>query len=372
MARPLTVLVAPQELKGTLGAAEAARAIAAGILAAVPEARVDLAPIADGGPGTLDALTEAMGGRRVGLGVQDPLGRPVRAQIGVAGEIGVVEIAAAAGLTLLRPEERDPRRTSSFGAGQLVAAALDQGCREVLIGLGGSATNDGGAGALTALGARFLDAAGQPLPPGGAALVRLAQIDLSGLRLGSARLVALTDVRAPLLGPEGASAVFGPQKGATPEAVLELDAALGQLHQVARRSLGRDLAFLPGAGAAGGLGYGLAALAGAELAPGFERVARALRLEDRVRAADLVVTAEGRYDAQTALGKGPGALAAMARRLGRPAVMLAGSVAEDAPAGLFTLVRAISGGGPSLAAGEALTAAAREAAAHLRGTGGTA
>lgn len=366
MARPLTILVAPQELKGTLGAAEAARAIAAGIGAAIPEARLDLAPIADGGPGTVDALMEAMGGRRVALAVQDPLGRPRRAEIGVAEEIGVVEIAAASGLTLLRPEERDPRRASSFGAGQLIAAALEQGCREILIGLGGSATNDGGAGALTALGARFLDEAGRPLPPGGAALLHLARIDLAGLRLGTARLVALTDVRAPLVGPEGASAVFGPQKGASPQSVRELDAALDRLHQQVRDQLGRDLAHLPGAGAAGGLGYGLAALAGAELTPGFQRVARALRLEDRMREADLVVTAEGRFDAQTALGKGPGALAALAKRLGRPAVMLAGSVAQDAPADLFSLVRSVAGGSRQTA-GAALTDTAREAAALFPG-----
>ena len=366
----MRVLVAPQELKGTLTAGMAAEAIARGLRGGAEDAglrlELELVPIADGGPGTVDAFVRATGAERVETEVEDPLGRPVRAAFAAQGTRAVIEMAAASGLWRLTPGERDPLRASTRGTGQLVSAALDRGCKEIWVGLGGSATTDGGAGALEALGARLLDAAGEPLPPGGAALARLERVELGALeaRLRGHRLVALTDVRVPLLGPSGAAAVFGPQKGASPEAVATLERALDRLHQVARRQLGRDLAGRPGVGAAGGLGYGLV-LAGAELCDGFAAVAELLQLRERIRRADLVVTAEGRLDAQTAMGKGPGALAALAGAEGRPVVVLAGSIAPGAPVGAFALVEAIGPGGldaplPSSAeASEALEAAAR-------------
>ncbi|HVE85602.1 MAG TPA: glycerate kinase, partial [Myxococcales bacterium] len=318
----MRVLVAPQELKGTLTAAQAAEAISRGILAALPEAEVDLAPVADGGPGTVDAFARATGAAVVEIPAEDPLGRTVQATFAIQGERAVIEMAAASGLWRLAPEERDPRRASTRGTGQLAAAALHLGCRELWIGLGGSATSDGGAGALEALGARFLDAGGNPLPPGGAALARLERVDLAAVeaRLREAKMVALTDVRAPLFGPSGAAVVFGPQKGASPEVVAELDRAMERLHQVVLGQLGRDLASAPGAGAAGGLGYGLLALAGAEVRDGFAAVAELLGLRELIRRADVVVTAEGRFDGQTAMGKGPSALAVMASEERRPTV----------------------------------------------------
>ncbi|HSP79444.1 MAG TPA: glycerate kinase, partial [Myxococcaceae bacterium] len=236
----------------------------------------------------------------------------------------------ASGLSLLTPEERDPRRASTYGTGELLRAALERGCERVILGLGGSATNDGGTGALTALGFRFLDAHGAPLPPGGAALRRLARVDASHRhpRLNEVELLVATDVTAPLLGPDGASLLFGPQKGADEAAVAELEAALTHFAQV----VSPEQAWLPGAGAAGGFGYGLATLAGGKLVSGYGLVARTLRLPERLAVADAVLTGEGRFDRQTALGKGPGALAKEARALGRHTVMFAGIVAPDVDA----------------------------------------
>jgi glycerate kinase len=243
----------------------------------------------------------------------------------------VIEMAAAAGLPLVPPEWRDPRITTTFGVGQLMRAALDAGCARILIGIGGSATNDGGAGMAQALGARLLDADGNDLPHGGAALARLARIDTSSLdaRLAQTSVRVACDVTNPLAGPEGASAVYGPQKGATPEMVAELDAALAHYAEVVQRDLGADVASVPGAGAAGGLGAGLLAFAQAELVPGAQLVFEALRFDERIRGADLIFTAEGRLDAQTAYGKAVGAVAAAGQRQGVPVVALAGAVAMD-------------------------------------------
>jgi glycerate 2-kinase len=322
-------LVAPQEFKGTLTAPEAAHALADGLRQHAPGVELDVAPLADGGPGTVDAVLAGVGGERVTRTVTGPLGQPVRATYGLldGGHTAVLEMAAASGLSLLAPGARDARRATTRGTGELLRDALERGCRRLILGLGGSATTDGGAGALEALGWRFLDDQGAPLPPGGAALRRLARVDASGRHpaLANVDLEVATDVTAPLLGPLGAAHLFGPQKGADAAAVAELEAALA--HFAAR--VAPEHAERPGAGAAGGLGFGLVALASGRCVSGYALVARTLRLEARIAAADAVLTGEGRYDRQTALGKGPGALAKQARAQGKPTVMFAGGVDPD-------------------------------------------
>jgi glycerate kinase len=327
----MRILIAPEEFKGTLTAAHAAKVMAHAIARRMPAAQLDLAPISDGGPGLVDALLGATGGSSRVTAVQDPLGRTVDATWGILdfGRSAVIESAAACGLVLLRPEERDPARASSFGVGQLIAAALDAGCSKILVGVGGTATNDGGTGAALALGARFLDSAGRELPPGGAALASLARIDISARdrRLESAELLVATDVSNPLCGPRGASHIYGPQKGASPAIVQLLDAALFRLAAVARYQLGISGEDQPGAGAGGGLGYGLAFLCGGRICPGFETFARFLDLDRRISQADIVLTGEGRLDLQTtAFGKGPGAIAQRARAAAKRVIIFAGRV----------------------------------------------
>jgi glycerate 2-kinase len=333
----MKIVVAPQALKGSLDAAEVGRAIAAGIQAVLPDADVAVVPVADGGEGTVSALVAATGGRLVNARVSGPLGDPVDAQFGLLGtsETGgegsstaIVEMAAASGLPLVPPARRDPRLTTTRGTGELIRAALDAGARRLLVGIGGSATNDGGAGMAQALGARLLDAEGRNLPPGGAALARLDRIDASGLdpRLQTSEVIVASDVTNPLCGPDGASAVYGPQKGATPAMVAELDGALARYAQVLRRDLGADVAELPGAGAAGGLGAGLMAFLHARLQAGAEMVLQAVGFDRRLEGASLVFTAEGRLDGQTVYGKAPGAVAAAARRRDIPVVVLAGGL----------------------------------------------
>src|SRR5574341_1731153 len=255
----MRIIVAPQEFKGTLTAVEAASSMARGVRAATPNALVEEIPLSDGGPGLVAAVLASRPGRTARTTVQGPLGSPVEAVWALLEDgTAVIEMAAAAGLTLLQDVERDPRSTSTFGVGELIRAALDAGAKRIVVGVGGSATNDGGAGMAAALGARLLDGAGQDLPPGGAALARLAGIDVSGVdqRLAETEVVAATDVRNPLCGPEGASAVYAPQKGATPETARELDAALQHYGETIERDLGVRVLDVPGAGAAGGLGAG--------------------------------------------------------------------------------------------------------------------
>ncbi|WP_426757230.1 glycerate kinase [Myxococcus sp. Y35] len=322
-------LVAPQEFKGTLTASEAAEAMAKGLRASSPDVVLDVAPLADGGPGTVDALLTGLRGERRQQVVRGPLGAPVEAHWALVedGRTAVVEMAAASGLTLLPAEARDARNASTYGTGELMRAALDSGCERLIVGLGGSATTDAGTGALSALGFRFLDTQGQLLPPGGAALGRLASVDASGRhpRLGEVEILGATDVASPLLGPDGAARLFGPQKGADATDVEALEAALAHAAGV----LGDTPAGWPGAGAAGGFGFGLLSLAGARLVPGYELVSRALGLERRVLMADVVLTGEGRFDRQTSLGKGPGGIARLAREHGTPVVLFAGQVRRD-------------------------------------------
>ncbi|HEX9288929.1 MAG TPA: glycerate kinase [Anaeromyxobacteraceae bacterium] len=330
----MRVVVAPDSFKGSLSALRVAEAMERGILTVFPEAEVLKVPIADGGEGTVEALVAATCGRVEHAAVRGPLGEPVRALWGVLGDgqTAVVEMAAVSGLPLVPEARRDPRVTTTFGTGELMRAALDAGLSKLVIGIGGSATNDGGAGMARALGIRFLDASGRELPDGGAALSRLDRIDLSGLdpRLARAEILVACDVDNPLTGPRGASAVYGPQKGATPEMVRELDAALARFAAVARASTGRDVAEVPGAGAAGGLGAGLLFFTPARLRPGVAIVLEATGFDEMVKDAHLVVTGEGRTDFQSAMGKAPAGVAAVARRHGVPVVCLAGGLGQGA------------------------------------------
>jgi glycerate 2-kinase len=323
------VVVAPNAFKGSLTASQAAAAIARGVKEAMPDAEVVEVPVADGGDGTVEALVSANRGEYRSVEVQGPLGDPVTAQYGLidSGRIGVVELATASGLTLIPSDRRDPRRTSTYGFGQLLQAARRDGVTQIIAGIGGSATNDGGAGMAQALGYRFLDAQGQDLAPGGAALARLERIDSFGFDHGwsSVKVRVACDVTNPLTGPLGASAVYGPQKGANPDMVRELDAALGRLAGVIERDLGKRVAEIPGAGAAGGTGAGLVAFLDAELVPGAPLVVEAAGLDAQLAGADLVITGEGQVDEQTAYGKAPGEVAKRAQAAGVPVVLLAGS-----------------------------------------------
>ncbi len=335
----MKIVVAPQALKGSLDAADVGSAIEAGIRAAAPRADVLVVPVADGGEGTVTALVSATGGELRTTSVTGPLGEAVSATWGILGEGGapeaagtaVIEMAAASGLPLVPLSHRDPRITTTLGTGELIRAALDSGCTRILIGIGGSATNDGGAGMASALGARLLDEGDDELPPGGASLSRLARIDLSGFdpRMRHAEVRVACDVSNPLCGPTGASAVYGPQKGATPDAVRELDAALAHYSEILRRDLGADVGGVAGAGAAGGLGAGLMAFTGASLVPGAQLVLDALAFSTKIADASLVITAEGQLDSQTAYGKAVGAVAAAARETGAAVVALTGRIAVD-------------------------------------------
>jgi glycerate kinase len=324
------ILIAPQSLKGSLSAAQTGQAIAEGVRTVYPDATIQIIPVADGGEGTVQALVDATNGQVVRQTVTGPLGQPVEAFYGLLGDgrTAAIEMAASSGLPLVPPEQRDPRITTTYGVGELILAALDRGSRHFLIGIGGSATNDGGAGMAQALGIQFNDANGQPLSYGGAALAQLAHISVTNRdpRLAECTFEVACDVTNPLCGPTGASAVYGPQKGATPEMAAELDAALAWYAQVIERDLGTAVAAIPGAGAAGGLGAGLVAFLQAKLRPGAQIVLDAVQLESYLREADLVITAEGRLDDQTAYGKSVSAVAELAKRYGLAVLAVAGGL----------------------------------------------
>jgi len=328
----LRFVAAPNPFKGSLGSPAAAAAIARGILRAFPAAQVLQVPVADGGEGTVEALVAAAGGELVRVTVRGPLGEPVEAEVGLieGGRTAVVELASSSGLPLVSSEKRDPRVTSTYGFGEVLEAARLRGVQKIIAGIGGSATNDGAAGMAQALGFRLLDAAGSELAPGGAALARLERIDGSAVD-PAWRDIAVrvaVDVTNPLTGPEGASATYGPQKGATPEMVAELDAALHHFAQILRRDLGADVERLPGAGAAGGAGAGLVAFLGAQLTRGAPLVVDASGLDDALAGARAVFTGEGRVDWQSAYGKGPVEVARRARARGVEAILIAGSLGE--------------------------------------------
>lgn len=332
----MRVLVAPDSFGGALDSVAAAAAIAAGWSRVRPSDQVVLLPMADGGEGTLRAISTAVGESAEvrTASTLDPLGRPIEAEwLSLEqGRAAVVELAAASGLARLPPEQRDPRRASTRGTGILIRAALDAGTKRIILGLGGSATNDGGAGLLAALGVRFLDATGGEVADGGAALARLERIDASRLdaRLGDVELVVASDVTNPLCGSGGASAVYGPQKGADPAAVAELDAALARFASVAEATTGRSPADQPGAGAAGGTSFGLLAFTEVILRPGFEVVAEIIGLAEAVATADLVITGEGRADASTLRGKTAAGVLALAE--GTPVVLLCGALGDGSEA----------------------------------------
>ncbi|TKB51611.1 glycerate kinase [Ferrimonas sediminicola] len=326
----MKIVIAPDSFKESLSAMEVASAIEAGWRQIDADAEVLKLPMADGGEGTVQALVAATAGDLVEVEVTAPLGNRVRAGFGLVGDgrTAVVEMAQASGLHLVPRARRNPLLTSTFGTGELILAALDRGVERIIIGIGGSATNDGGAGMMQALGARLLDEQGEELPAGGGALDRLVNLDLSGLdpRLSKLSLEVACDVDNPLCGPKGASAVFGPQKGADEAMVAQLDANLGHYAKVIRRQLGVAVAEIPGAGAAGGLGAALAGLLQARLRPGIEIVMEAVGLERALQGADLVITGEGCIDGQSVHGKTPVGVARLARELGVPVVALAGSL----------------------------------------------
>ncbi|MGZ5364489.1 MAG: glycerate kinase [Mycobacterium sp.] len=330
----MKIVLAPDSFKESMTATDAVAAMRAGVHAVIPDAECVGVPMADGGEGTVDAVVDALHGQHIEAEVSDALGRTITARYGYIPlrQLAVIEMAAASGLELIPPDQRDVLRASTFGVGQLISSALDRGAEEILIGIGGSATNDGGAGMLTALGASFVDDQGAPLEPGGAALRQLDRIDVSGLdpRLRDTRIHVASDVTAPLLGPTGASAVFGPQKGATPADVQTLESALTQLATVTSRTLGNANPQRRGAGAAGGLGFALVEFLGAESKPGVDEVAATVGLGRALRGADWVFTGEGSVDAQTVMGKTPFGVARAATRAGARVVILAGRVAPDA------------------------------------------
>jgi glycerate 2-kinase len=323
------IVVAPNSFKGSLSASQAAAAIARGVRQARPDAEIVEIPVADGGEGTVEALVSARTGTYRSVEVEGPLGDPVAAPYGLVegGRTGVVELASASGLTLIPTENRDPRRASTYGFGQLLDAVRRDGVDSIIAGIGGSATNDGGAGMAQALGYRLLDKNGRDLPRGGAALARLERIDASGFDPAwrSISVMVASDVTNPLTGPQGASYVYGPQKGADEEAVRELDQALARLGEVIERDLGKHVADVPGAGAAGGAGAGLVAFLGARLVPGAPLVVEASGFDQALPGTSLVITGEGRVDSQTAYGKAPGEVAKRAHAAGIPVLLLAGA-----------------------------------------------
>ncbi len=331
----MKVVICPDSFKGSLSSIEVSQAIAKGISRAgvACDLQTVLVPVADGGEGTVDALLLAAGGDKHHLKVRDPLMREISAYLGILadGQTAVVEMAAASGLCLLSEEERNPMLTSTYGTGELILAAIHAGVKKIIIGIGGSATNECGAGAMAALGAKFLDSAGRELPPGGAALAQLDRIDMYGFIHLPDKLVfeVACDVTNPLCGPEGASAIYGPQKGATPQMVAELDAALANYARVIKRDLGKQIIDLPGAGAAGGLGAGLSAFLNAQLRSGIDIVLDSARFDEHIQDAALIITGEGRIDDQTANGKTIAGILKRASIANVPVVAIAGSVCGD-------------------------------------------
>ncbi|MCK6927697.1 glycerate kinase [Enterobacter roggenkampii] len=329
----MKIVIAPDSYKESLSALEVATAIERGFREIFPEAVYVKLPVADGGEGTVEAMIAATQGSIVHVPVTGPLGERVEGFYGLSGDkqSAFIEMAAASGLERVAPSQRNPLKTTSWGTGELIRHALDVGVKHIIIGIGGSATNDGGAGMVQALGAKLLDDNEQPLGQGGGELGKLARIDLSGLdkRLAECRIEVACDVTNPLTGKDGASAVFGPQKGATPEMIVTLDNALALYASVIARDLDIDVLNLAGGGAAGGMGAALYAFCGAQLRQGIEIVTDALHLADQVADADLVITGEGRIDSQTIHGKVPVGVAKVAKRFNKPVIGIAGSLTAD-------------------------------------------
>ena len=329
----MKIVIAPDSFKGSLTALQVAEAIEVGLRRVFPDAAIEKIPMADGGEGTVQSLVDATGGQILTAQVLDPLGNSINAQYGVLGDgvTAVIEMAAASGLTLVPLDKRDPRVTTTYGTGELIRVALAHGCRKLIIGIGGSATNDGGAGMAQALGAKLLTASGEQIEPGGGSLATLNSIDLSELDPGIAETetVVACDVNNPLTGKQGASHVYGPQKGATPEMIRVLDANLVHFDKIVQRDLSKSVGNVPGAGAAGGLGAGLMAFLDASLKSGIEIVTEATQLSKRFAGADLVITGEGQINFQTVFGKTPVGVAKVAKTHNIPVIAIAGSIADN-------------------------------------------
>ena len=330
----MKIVVAPDSFKGSLTAVEVADAIGQGVREIFPEAKIIKIPMADGGDGTVQCLVNATGGEILKEKVVGPLGDEVWASYGILGDkkTAVIEMAEASGLTLVPEDKRNPLITTTYGTGQLIKAALDQGCRKMIIGIGGSATNDGGAGMVQALGVKLLDREGKEIGFGGGELKKINRINISNLdnRLSETEVLIASDVSNPLCGPKGAARIYGPQKGATPEIIEELDKSLAHFAEIIKRDLNKDVKDMPGAGAAGGLGAGLMAFLDAELKPGIEIMIEIVKLEQAIKDADLVITGEGKIDSQTIYGKAPIGVAKIAKKYNIPVIAVAAIVGDDA------------------------------------------
>ncbi len=322
----MKIVIAPDSFKGSLRAVEVSEAIAQGVKRVYPDAVIEKVPMADGGEGTVECLVNATQGKQYRKKVLGPLGEPVLAAFGILGDknTAIIEMAAASGLPLIPVERKNPLITTTYGTGQLIKSALDYRCRKIIIGIGGSATNDGGAGMVQALGAHLLDENGEEINPGGAQLSRLSQIDISNMdkRIREANFLVASDVQNPLCGPTGASYIYGPQKGATDEMIKILDDALSHFAYIIKHNLGKDIKDIPGAGAAGGLGAGLMAFLDAELKPGIEIVIETVQLEQKLKDADLVITGEGEINLSTIYGKTPVGVAKIAKKYRIPVVSI--------------------------------------------------
>lgn len=329
----MRIVAAPNAFKGSLNAVLAAEAMKKGILAATPRCEVACVPVADGGDGLTEVMLHGMGGQRIDVRVSGPRRKPVTAPYCLvpARQLAVVEMARASGLALLPESRQNPMQTTTYGTGELILAAMDRGAKRIIVGIGGSATCDGGIGMAAALGFRFLDDAGQPVEPVGGALGQISAIDKGQVdpRLAGLSVSTACDVTNPLTGPDGAAAVYAPQKGASPEQVAQLDAGLASLARVIQRDLGVDITDMPGSGAAGGLGGGLHAFLGAELKPGIDLVMDVVGLQAHLANADLILTAEGQIDAQTRFNKAPAGVARLAEQAGVPCIAICGGVGED-------------------------------------------
>lgn len=330
------IVIAIDAFKESVTSLQAGEAVRSGVLAVMPEANVDVFPLADGGEGTVEAMTTVLEGQTISAQVTGPLGEQITAQYGIIPQqkIAVLEIQQAAGLMMVSQEKRNPMNTTTYGVGEIIRHAMDLGYRKFIVGLGGSATNDSGLGMLEALGFRFLDDQGSQVGPYGRDLEQVAHVDLSGAdpRLQQCVFELACDVSNPLCGSNGASAVFGPQKGADPQMVSRLDKALGHFAEVTQRAVGKSLAEEPGAGAAGGLGFAFMSYLDTTLRPGIQTVIQAVGLEEAIKDADYVVTGEGRLDAQTAMGKAPMGIAQLAKKYRKTVIALAGSVLDSAAA----------------------------------------
>ncbi|ADD02705.1 glycerate kinase [Thermoanaerobacter italicus Ab9] len=326
------ILIAPDKFKESLSALKVADSIEKGILKVFPKVVIEKVPLADGGEGTVESLVNATGGKIIKTNVKDPLFRDIESFYGILGdgETAVIEMAAASGLYLLKDYERNPMITTTYGTGQLIKDALDKGCRNFIIAVGGSATNDGGAGMATALGVKFYDKDGREIGLGGGALSKIYSIDTSNLdyRLKECRFIVACDVANPLIGENGASRVYGPQKGATKEMVKVLDKNLEHYGKLLEKYFNKRIIDVPGSGAAGGLGAGLMAFLNAQLKSGIEIIIEALKLEEKIKEADIVISGEGKVDFQTAFGKTISGIAKLCKKHNKPLIVIAGTV-ED-------------------------------------------